>query len=115
VSSEEHFPEDAANQSPADDERLEETAQAEPTADVPDPNGPPVPVQSGPVMSLTTTVMSIAVAGGVVLMLISASTSSTMGATKSSQLEWQQRQAEIEQAAEELESYKREADTPDIE
>ena len=77
-----------------------------PKADVPDPNGPPVPVENKPAMSLCAMGLSVAVAGGVVFMLISAATTSTTGATRSSELEWQQRQTEIEQAAEKCRPYR---------
>jgi len=68
-------------------------------ADVPDPNGPPVPVEN---ISAPRRGKAITVAvGGMVFMAISAAAGCIRGAILPSQLEWERQQAEMQQAAEE--------------
>jgi hypothetical protein len=75
--------------------------------DIPDPNGPPVPVEKGSATSPGTAALKVVAAGGV-FMLFSAVTGcviSTPGVPVSSQLDWQQSPAEIERAADLRQQY----------
>jgi len=74
----------------------------EPTAEpVFDPAGPPVPVartaeSAGP--GLMTSLLTVIAGSGVLLTMCSLTTQSCRGATRSARLEWERRQAQIEQA-----------------
>lgn len=66
---------------------------------VPDPSGPPTPVEAAdPVLNTISAlgVGAVAVAG--LCLAAMATTRPTMGATRSAKLEWERRQAQVEQA-----------------
>ncbi|HYW80073.1 MAG TPA: hypothetical protein VE890_10880 [Thermoguttaceae bacterium] len=93
MSSDEPFDAEADNRPP------EPSEQAGPQVEVPDPTGPPVPIcQEQPGCSLTTTVLSLLAVGVGVLLFLPAIGTRTCGATRSTRLQWEQRQAEIDRA-----------------
>jgi hypothetical protein len=68
--------------------------------EVPDPCGPPVPVKRHPFQfTLRSLMVGTLACGGVFAVLSRGTMSSCHGATRSSRLEWENRQLEIEQAA----------------
>lgn len=70
-----------------------------PRIEVPDPNGPPVPLKRHPFQfTLRSLMVGTLACGGVFAVLSRSNTSNCMGATRSSKLEWDYRQWEIEQA-----------------
>ena len=73
--------------------------------DVPDPFGPPRPVtsQSDPGPSGAVVGITVLAAAGATFLLLGSLARPTMGATRSSQLQWEQRQAEIDRAIEQAE------------
>lgn len=89
----------------------EPSEQAGPQAEVPDPMGPPMPIcQDKPGCSLTTTVLSLLAVGiGGVLLLLPAITTPTRGATRSTRLQWEERQAEIDRAIAQQQAFQEEA------
>jgi hypothetical protein len=62
-----------------------------------DPAGPPNPVEAG--FGLGELFVTV-VAGGVFLLILLAIATPTMGATRSTQLKWQERQQQMEAARE---------------
>jgi hypothetical protein len=68
-------------------------------ASMPDPSGPPQPVEAteGGLNWVTGLGIGVIVLGGL-FWAANASTTRTAGATRSARLEWQSRQAQIEQA-----------------
>jgi hypothetical protein len=73
-------------------------------ADVPDPSGPPRPMtaQDSALGALGSVI--VVVACGVSLFLLMGTEHATCGATRSSQLKWEQREAEIDRAIREAET-----------
>ncbi|MBN2578912.1 MAG: hypothetical protein JXB10_07970 [Pirellulales bacterium] len=68
---------------------------------LPDPNGPPQPVKGpSPIRSAVTAVVCLMI-GGTLFTMCSIECCPCMGATRSSKLEWQKRQQQIQQAWEE--------------
>ncbi|PHS19056.1 MAG: hypothetical protein COA78_01445 [Blastopirellula sp.] len=66
---------------------------------VPDPSGPPQAVtQQNPVMNFVGRSFTLLVAGGGLSVFVASAMLPTVGATCSSKLEWEQRQAQIDQA-----------------
>lgn len=86
----------------ADDARDESLANVPPT-----PAEPEIVTRAG---NLALGAMTLTVAGAGVFLLIAASTSTCMGATRSTKLEWEKRQQEIEQAEREFEAGQTESD-----
>ena len=74
---------------------------------VPDPSGPPRPVipQSAPGPSGAIVGITVLAAAGATFLLLGSLATPCRGATRSSQLQWEQRQAEIDRAIEEAEAY----------
>ncbi len=82
---------DEPNQATNPDESL---AQA-----MPDPAGPPKPVEKeDDVLRALAVVGVVLVAGGGLLLPLTASTGATSGATRSAKIQWEQREAEVRQA-----------------
>ena len=83
--------------------------------DRPDPHGPPVPVpRRRPSFPEMVTWTGATVAGiGCVLVLLASQARPTLGATRSSRLQWEQRRLQIERALKEQnEASQRQADEP---
>jgi hypothetical protein len=71
-------------------------------AEVPDPNGPPVPVADGPSgVGAAMTAITVLACGGVAFVLFGGLTHQSCGATRSAKLQWEQRQALVDQAVDE--------------
>ena len=67
---------------------------------VPEPTGAPVPVEANdPLLRSIGITGVLLVAGGAILLPLSVATSSTQGAMRSSKIRWEERQAEVRQAA----------------
>jgi len=101
----------------AEGEPLPDSEQPEgagPQSEVVDPTGPPVPIcQEQPGCSLTTTVLSLLAVGvGGLLLFLAAISTRTCGATRSTRLQWEPRQAEIEQAIAQEQTHRQEASEP---
>jgi hypothetical protein len=83
-------------------------------AELPNPDGPPMPVatnESSAVNSAITAITVLACGGVGFALLIGSGAGRTCGATRSAQLQWEQRQTEVNQiVAEEL--AQREAELP---
>lgn len=78
------------------DETKPEEAQPNPT---PDPAGPPAPVEKeDDVLRSLSIVGIVLVAGGGLLLPLMASTGSCQGATRSTKIQWEQRETEIRRA-----------------
>ncbi len=79
------------------DEPNEVTKPDQPLAQsMPDPHGPPTPVaEDDDVLRGLSVLGVVLVAGGGLLLPMIASTGSTMGATRSTKIQWEQREAEI--------------------
>jgi len=88
----------------------EQTEQTGPHSETPDPAGPPVPVSREQGCSLTATVLSMLAVGVGIALIMPAMTGATRGATRSTKLQWEQRQAEIEEAFARQQAYQDAAD-----
>ena len=78
----------------------EVTKPAEPpTQAMPDPAGPPEPVEAddGVLRGLSVAGVVLVAAGGLLLPMV-ASTNTTMGAMRSTKIQWEQREAEVRRA-----------------
>lgn len=78
-------------------------AQATGADTLPDPGGPPKRALGEWFESLVTTGLVVYVAAGVVALAVGTVCTPTMGATRSSRLAWERREAEIEAVAREAE------------
>ena len=92
----------------------QDRADAAPQSELPDPTGPPQPVRDAGTGSntvtklVTTTLITLAAVGGVIVVCLPALQSHrTCGATRSSKLQWEQRQIEIDQAIAAEQEYRR--------
>jgi hypothetical protein len=82
-------------------------------AQMPDPSGPPQPVEQGdPVLSLITAVGVGLVALGGLMLPAFVSTGHTAGATRSAKLHWESRGRQIEQAFQEEQACAAKAEQP---
>jgi len=88
------------------DQEVPEPVEERLAEQMPNPAGPPQPVEEDdPVMNTITAIgMSLVVIGGLSIPVL-LSTSHTMGATRSAKIQWEDRQHQLEQAC-------REAETP---
>ena len=89
---------------------------AAPRSKLPDPTGPPHPVRDPGAGStsvtklVTTTLITLAAVGGVIAVCLPALQSQrTCGATRSSKLQWEQRQIEIDRVIAAEQEYRRAA------
>ena len=92
---------------PSNEHPEHEEPRAHADGDVPQPSGPPVPVEQSksPVTAAVTTLTLLA-AGGMGFVLIADLATPCVGATRSSRLQWEQRQVEIDRAIEETTAYR---------
>lgn len=72
-----------------------------PQESLPDPNGPPQPVQQDAMINLLTTGGVVAAVAGSLFAMTSVIEGPTRGATRSAKLEWESRSAQIEQVFQE--------------
>ena len=75
-------------------------------AEVPDPAGPPVPVEgtiqvAGTGVGAIMTLITVLACGGVVVTLMGGLAQPCQGATQTAQLQWQERQAEVDRIVDE--------------
>lgn len=63
-----------------------------------DPNGPPLPAPRSPAGSALRTGCFVLAGGAVAALILPVFCSGTMGATRSSRLQWQERERQVEEA-----------------
>ncbi len=93
------------------DEPVSPTADKRLAAQMPDPLGPPQAVEANdPVLRTIATTGIVLVAAGGLLLATSGGTTHTCGATRSAKLRWEQRKAEVKEAAQSAQAVMRPID-----
>ena len=80
----------------------EQPEQGDVPVEVSDPSGPPVPVEEAISWTgIAVAAISFVACSGIAFVLLGNLSRPTMGSTRSSKLQWEQRRAEVDQAIEE--------------